>query len=305
MHSGEGTKQVVGQVGTHLNDDAVGMGTYLSRDAGLTWEEVARGSYIYEFGNHGGLIVMAQDAQPTTTVLYTWDQGLTWNEYAFASSPIEVDNVVVAPAGFPQTTFLVYGHDNADAVVVRLDLAGVHERPCDGADYETWTPSDDRPGKAGECLLGHITTYTRRKRTASCIVSPAASLPKADLGHCPCTERDFECDVGFGREDPDGPCVPVDAGVDLSRDLCATTGMHRITKGYRSGVDRRAGGSLVNKSGRCRRIVGDTCVNGEQWDAVLVGCSSFPKRAGKVLLVVLFIIAALLLAVSLIAKSNV
>ncbi|XXQ38040.1 VPS10 domain-containing protein [Plasmodiophora brassicae] len=281
-----GLIMATGTVGTHLNDDAVGMGTYLSRDAGLTWEEVARGSYIYEFGNHGGLIVMAQDAQPTTTVLYTWDQGLTWNEYAFASSPIEVDNVVVAPAGFPQTTFLVYGHDNADAVVVRLDLAGVHERPCDGADYETWTPSDDRPGKAGECLLGHITTYTRRKRTASCIVSPAASLPKADLGHCPCTERDFECDVGFGREDPDGPCVPVDAGVDLSRDLCATTGMHRITKGY-------------------RRIVGDTCVNGEQWDAVLVGCSSFPKRAGKVLLVVLFIIAALLLAVSLIAKSNV
>ena len=32
--------------------------TYFSRDAGLTWFEIAKGSHIYEFGDHGALIVM-------------------------------------------------------------------------------------------------------------------------------------------------------------------------------------------------------------------------------------------------------
>ena len=35
--------------------------TYFSRDAGLSWDEVAKGSHIYEFGDHGALIVMAND----------------------------------------------------------------------------------------------------------------------------------------------------------------------------------------------------------------------------------------------------
>lgn len=37
------------------------MNTYLSRDGGLTWQEVMKGSYIYELGDHGGLIVMAKN----------------------------------------------------------------------------------------------------------------------------------------------------------------------------------------------------------------------------------------------------
>jgi hypothetical protein len=43
---------------------------YLSRDAGLTWAEVMKGSHIYEFGDHGALIVMADDERPTTSILY-------------------------------------------------------------------------------------------------------------------------------------------------------------------------------------------------------------------------------------------
>ena len=37
------------------------MNTYLSRDGGLTWAEVKKGPYVYEFGDHGGLIVMAKN----------------------------------------------------------------------------------------------------------------------------------------------------------------------------------------------------------------------------------------------------
>lgn len=37
------------------------MNTYLSRDGGLSWVEIKKGSYIYEISNHGGLIVMSKD----------------------------------------------------------------------------------------------------------------------------------------------------------------------------------------------------------------------------------------------------
>ena len=37
------------------------MNTYLSRDGGLTWAEIKKGPYVYEFGDHGGLIVMSKN----------------------------------------------------------------------------------------------------------------------------------------------------------------------------------------------------------------------------------------------------
>lgn len=50
----------VGNLGKHLEKNKVDrMNTYSSRDGGLTWKEVKKGSHIYELGDHGGLIVMA------------------------------------------------------------------------------------------------------------------------------------------------------------------------------------------------------------------------------------------------------
>lgn len=33
----------------------------MSIDGGRSWDEVAKGSHIYEVGDHGGIIVMAND----------------------------------------------------------------------------------------------------------------------------------------------------------------------------------------------------------------------------------------------------
>jgi Sortilin, neurotensin receptor 3, len=52
----------VGNIGKQLERFKVDrMNTYLSRDGGLNWQEVKKGSHIYEVGDHGGLIVMAPD----------------------------------------------------------------------------------------------------------------------------------------------------------------------------------------------------------------------------------------------------
>jgi hypothetical protein len=50
-----------GNVGSYLSFQKDEINTYLSRDGGLTWFEIMKGSHIYEIGDHGGLIVMADD----------------------------------------------------------------------------------------------------------------------------------------------------------------------------------------------------------------------------------------------------
>lgn len=59
--------------------------TYFSRDGGHEWFEVAKGSHIYEFGDHGGIIVMANDEAEVTEVQYSWNEGLTWESLHFTS----------------------------------------------------------------------------------------------------------------------------------------------------------------------------------------------------------------------------
>lgn len=71
----------VGNLGKHLEKNKLDrMNTYLSRDGGLSWKEVKKGSHIYELGDHGGLIVMAPNTGPTTDVYYSFNEGETWQD---------------------------------------------------------------------------------------------------------------------------------------------------------------------------------------------------------------------------------
>lgn len=57
-----------GNVGPHLRNEPNEINTYLSRDGGLTWIEAHKGAFIYEMGDHGGLLVMADDTKKTNQV---------------------------------------------------------------------------------------------------------------------------------------------------------------------------------------------------------------------------------------------
>jgi hypothetical protein len=50
-----------GNVGASLKFTPQDVNTYLSRDGGLSWLEAHKGAFIYEYGDHGGLITMADD----------------------------------------------------------------------------------------------------------------------------------------------------------------------------------------------------------------------------------------------------
>lgn len=77
--------QATGNVGSELTFREGLVNTYFSRDGGHEWFEVAKGSHIYEFGDHGGIIVMANDEAEVTEVMYSWNEGLTWEALKFAS----------------------------------------------------------------------------------------------------------------------------------------------------------------------------------------------------------------------------
>ena len=87
------------------------MNTYLSRDAGATWSEILKGPHIYEFGNHGGLIVVAKMAAlgSADSVQFSRDEGLSW-ELVPLMSPMDVHNIRVDPQGVG-TAFVIHGTD--------------------------------------------------------------------------------------------------------------------------------------------------------------------------------------------------
>lgn len=67
-----------------------------------------KGSHIYEFGDHGGLIILAKDKELTNFIEYSWDEGLTWEKYKFSEQKIVVTNIVTEPSNMDQI-FLLYG----------------------------------------------------------------------------------------------------------------------------------------------------------------------------------------------------
>ena len=69
----------------------------MSRDGGLTWYEVKTGSHIYELGDHGGLIVMADNMQLTQEILYSFNEGLTWHSLTISDTPMSITNIIIEP----------------------------------------------------------------------------------------------------------------------------------------------------------------------------------------------------------------
>jgi len=122
-----GLIMATGTVGSHLQECVDCINTYLSRDAGLSWMEVAKGSHIYEFGDHGALIVMAYDEGSTDRLLYSWDQGVSWKELKISDTPIQIENIIIEPEATSER-FVVYGwQDDSVGVMIYVDFSELHE----------------------------------------------------------------------------------------------------------------------------------------------------------------------------------
>mmetsp|Transcript_5993 Transcript_5993/g.13214 ORF Transcript_5993/g.13214 Transcript_5993/m.13214 type:complete len:851 (-) Transcript_5993:201-2753(-) len=279
-----------GNVGPYLRFEPDQINTYLSRDGGLTWAEAHKGAFIYEFGDHGGLLVMADDIRKTKQVVFSWNEGQSWYDFELSDMPLEVDNIVTEPNA-TSTKFLLYGTRGDSGVVYHLDFEALGQPLCKGvwaadsvsSDYETWTPTD---GRASErCVLGRQITYTRRKQTSECFNGEKFERP-VTRKNCQCTEEDFDCELGFSRKIGSTECRFTDENVMTVPDKCTTSGFYYVDA--------------------YRKVVGDSCEGGWQPAKVGVPCpanSRFSRGAISVL-GTFMMIAFAMASVTLLSKSE-
>ena len=282
-----------GNVGSYLSHNLDELSTFLSRDGGITWEEIKKGSHIYEIGDHGGLIVMADEMNPTNLIYYSWDEGKTFQEINLGTEKMTVKNIIIEPTSTSQH-FVVYGESlkkgQKVGVVVGLDFSSLHEPMCrnpnepnsENSDYETWTPSNFHASNG--CLLGKKITYVRRKRDVECYNSETYER-KSNKEFCECTEEDYECDAGYQRTEPGAACSPM---TEESKKVLELGELHAppqncvsyytITKGY-------------------RKIPGNECVNGVKFDPIVIAC---PNKFFNTLGMIFFILIIVALGFALI-----
>lgn len=279
-----------GNIGPYLRFEPDEVNTYLSRDGGLTWFESHKGAFIYEFGDHGGLVLMADDVKRTKQVVFSWNEGISWYDFEFADRPMNVDNIVIEPNA-TTTSFLVYGTRGTAGVLYHLDFQPLGQPLCKGiwaadsvsSDYETWTPTDGR--SSDSCILGRQITYTRRKASSECFNGEKLERPVVK-SNCVCTEENFDCEVGFSRKIGSVDCRLVEEIMVKSPETCTSSDFYHV-QAY-------------------RKVVGDTCEGGWQPEEIAVPCPASSKmgRGAMSILGVVAMIAILMGAVAVLSKSD-
>lgn len=291
VESAVGIIMGTGNVGPYLRFERDRTNTYLSRDGGLTWVEAHKGAYIYEFGDHGGLVVMADDVRRTKQVVFSWNEGESWYDFEFAGEPIDVDNIITGPNA-TSARFLLYGTRGDAGVMYQLDFEILGQPLCKGvwaadsvsSDYEIWTPTDGRVATE-KCVLGRQTSYTRRKRASECFNGEKFERP-TNRKNCACTEEDFECEMGFARKVGSRECKFANDGTLSAPDTCTSSDYFHAA-GY-------------------RKVVGDTCEGGWQPPRVSVPCPANSKLSRGALSVLgsLFSLTAVMAAVTVLSRSE-
>lgn len=134
--------------------------TYISVNGGLTFKKILDGSHIYQIADQGGLIIVARDDKAVTSVSFSWDSGLSWQEMSISERPVFVTNIVTDPA-HKGLFFQIYGVPEGETYgfVIPVNFENLMPRNChhydensltDDTDYEEWIPHT--PGH--KCLNG-------------------------------------------------------------------------------------------------------------------------------------------------------
>jgi len=89
--------------------------------------------------------------------------------------------------------------------------------------------------------MGRSVNYVRRKRDSKCF-NPQVWERIDSLDICSCTEEDFECDVGFFRDDS-GACLRTDETLISYDPPDNCNGYYEVSLGY-------------------RKVTGDSCMGG-------------------------------------------
>lgn len=205
-----------GNVGSHLDFHPDADCTYLSRDGGETWQDVADNTAIYEIGGTGGTIVMAQHRSegPTSEIMFSLDQGACFHKVTLPEAML-VENIRVSPEE-SSNLFLILGtscskssaHPDCSftggafppGLMYAIDLPSVVDgdwQECsldeESSDYKIWEIND------GKCLMGAKRSLKVRSQESFC-ADPPSFRPQVEVdSKCKCSYSDLECEFGYER----------------------------------------------------------------------------------------------------------
>ncbi|BET01296.1 Low-density lipoprotein receptor repeat class B [Nesidiocoris tenuis] len=247
--SAPGIIMATGTVGSSLKGHN---GVYISRDAGLSWHHVLRENYIFNIGDHGGILTavrMFKSAGETFQVLYSFDEGVSWEAFNFADSPMRIYGLMTEP-GENTTVFTLFGSkpESHEWTIINIDFQNAFQRNCTADDYKMWSPASSQSVKMA-CIMGRKETYERRFITSKCFNGLNFNRT-VKYEPCFCDIEDFECDYGFVRHVSSPVC-----GRNFSPEYdpykipfsCQPGQFYERTRGY-------------------RKIDGDACIGGNEAD---------------------------------------
>ncbi|KAK7473426.1 hypothetical protein BaRGS_00035353 [Batillaria attramentaria] len=199
---------------------------FVSADAGVSWNQVLEGNYIYTMADHGQ----------------------SWTNYKFITNEtIRIYGVLTEP-GEKTTVFSIFGSklQRHSWLLIQLNMSAVLGTPCTDDDYKAWSLPDTNPIKG--CLLGRKRVISRRIAHATCY-NGRDFVRVIRTENCSCTREDFECDFGWRLSNLTNRCV-----VDP-----------RVPEGERNSVPHPCRpGSYYQFSRGYRRVAGDTCSGGRE-----------------------------------------
>lgn len=257
--SAVGMMLAIGNVGEYLTPLHNG-NTFFTKDGGITWKEIRKGAYMWEFGDQGSIIVIVNGRDNTNIIYYTIDEGTTWQEYKFSDDLVRVEDIVTVPSD-NSLKFLLVGRPPLSrgerSLTIQLDFSSIFSRSCvldennpNNDDFDLWTPS--HPFQADNCLFGHETQYYRKIKGRDCFVGRSLLKPYQDVRNCTCGRQDYECDFNY-EPGVDGACHLVSGYTPPDHSLICTempgTIEYWIPTGY-------------------RRIPLSTCEGGREFDKV-------------------------------------
>lgn len=136
----------IGNVGDQLKPFSYG-DTFLSRDAGVTWIQIAQGPHLYEFGDHGSIIILVAQNRKASALLYSINDGLNWCNLTITDTDMETVTIrdIITEPGSTKRRFLLIGSRLKnltiidEPIAIHLDFNSVFSRMCsESSDFEPW-----------------------------------------------------------------------------------------------------------------------------------------------------------------------
>lgn len=251
----------VGNVGEFLTPmDDPSTATFLSTDGGVTWKEIKKGVYMWEYGDQGTILVLVNAVENTDVLYYSLDEGQTWKEYKFSDYKVNIYDLATVPTDTARK-FIIFAEnpkDHRDIQTFTIDFTNIYPRQCqlnlddpEHDDYEYWSPT--HPIGGDKCIFGHESKYLRRaKGHTDCFIGSAPLSEGYKLEkNCSCTRRDYECDYNYVRDVNDNTCKLVKGmtSADRKTTMCSKENAFQYfeSTGY-------------------RKIPLSTCKGGQQFD---------------------------------------